>query len=409
MKFNHEVTQQYQPSFRTESVAGMFDVPIQERLRKSWEVDLPIEDLDWNIGVIVGPSGAGKTTIAKRAFPDAQYFDGLKGLDWSKPSLLDDFHADLDVQKITGALSQVGFSSPPAWLLPFSALSNGQKFRATIARLLLESDHAVVIDEFTSVVDRQVAKICSAAVQKLTRRSNRQLVAVSCHYDILEWLEPDWIYHVDTGQFQRGCLRRPEIQLELCRVHHKAWRLFKGHHYLSADCNKAAICFVALMNDAPVAFSAAMPFPHPVVKNLWKEHRTVVLPDYQGIGIGNRISEEVGEYFLARGKRYSSVTSHPAMIAHRSKSPKWVMRRKPGRVPVKGKAGKLKTSTDRQTVTFEYVGNPDEIRQMVVQDTPKSAKQQKKRELIVQKKLKIRFSRTDSANATRKSQTNETA
>jgi GNAT superfamily N-acetyltransferase len=89
---------------------------------------------------------------------------------------------------------------------------------------------------------------------------------------------------------------------------------------------------------------------------MWKGHRTVVLPDYQGIGIGNVLSEFVAQSFLDEGKRYSSVTSHPAMIAHRSRSPKWIMTRKPSRVPANGKNGKLKSSASRVTVSFEYIG-----------------------------------------------------
>ena len=336
----------------------MFDVPPSERLTKSWVIDLPIEKEPWQIGLIVGPSGSGKTTIAKRAFADATYYDGFNGLVWpTEDSLLEGFRPELTVQDITGALSQVGFSSPPAWLLPFHSLSNGQKFRASMARIILESKDVVVVDEFTSVVDRTVAKVCSAAVQKLVRRQNKQLIAVSCHHDIAEWLEPDWIYQVDTGEFKRGYLRRPKLTIELQRVHHKAWHIFKGHHYLSADINKSAHCFIALLDGKiPVGFGAAIPFAHPTMKNAWRGHRTVVLPDYQGVGIGNAISEAIGDHFLEEGKRYLSTTSHPAMVAHRSRSTKWIMYRAPGQVPNRGKGSKITTSTGRMTASFEYVG-----------------------------------------------------
>ncbi|MGZ8497401.1 MAG: GNAT family N-acetyltransferase [Candidatus Binatia bacterium] len=340
----------------------MFDVAVEKKLTKSWEVDIPIENENWSIGMIVGPSGSGKTTIGKRAFPDAKLFDGSKHEGWGSPCFLDDFDKSLSVKDITGAISQVGFSSPPSWLLPFSCLSNGQKFRAEIARLILEtqSDEIAMIDEFTSVIDRKVAKVCSAAVQKMIRRAGKKLIAISCHYDIIEWLEPDWVYFVDTGEFRltRGLVRRPSIQLVIQRVHHSAWRLFQGHHYLDASVNKSAHCFVASIDDEPVAFAAAMPFPHPKTKNLWRGHRTVVLPDYQGIGIGNVLSEFVAQHFIDQGKRYTSTTSHPAMVAHRVRSPKWVLMRAPGRVPASGKNGHLKSSTNRLTASFEYIGGP---------------------------------------------------
>lgn len=360
--FSHTVETKYNPTFRSENVAGMFDVPVESKMTKTWEIDMPIEDENWTVGMIVGPSGSGKTTIGKKVFPDARLFDGSHHSHWpADKCLLDGFDKKLKVKEITGALSQVGFSSPPAWLLPFDKLSNGQKFRAEMARLILETgdDEIAMVDEFTSVVDRSVAKVCSSAVQKMVRRSGKQMVAISCHYDIAEWLEPDWIYFVDTGEFRRGSLRRPEIKLNLQRVHHSAWQLFKGHHYLDANINKAAHCFVATIDDEPVAFAAALPFPHPTLKGMWKGHRTVVLPDYQGIGLGNAISEAVAQHYRDIGKRYSSVTSHPAMIGHRNRSSKWILTRSPGRVPPSGKNAVMKKSSSagRVTASFEYIGD----------------------------------------------------
>jgi len=138
--FNHVVKVDYKPTFRTEKVVGMFDVPVEEKLTKSWQVDLPIENIDWSVGLIVGASGTGKTTIAKRAFGEEKYFTNNE---WGGDSLLNSFNKSLDVSEITDALSHVGFASPPAWLLPYHCLSNGQKFRADLARVVLETDGLV--------------------------------------------------------------------------------------------------------------------------------------------------------------------------------------------------------------------------------------------------------------------------
>lgn len=353
--FKHRLEVDYKPSFRTEKVAGMFDVPVAQKLSKEWDIDIPIENMEWQIGLIVGPSGSGKTSIAKRVFGEDAYH---KGFEWKGGSVLDDFNEKLSVKDITAALSHVGFSSPPDWLKPFYALSNGQQFRAEMARLIMESEGTVVVDEFTSVVDRTVAKISSAAIQKYIRKSGKRLVAVSCHYDIEEWLQPDWVYQVDTGEFRRGSLQRPPIQVKLFRCNHTAWRLFRGHHYLNADIHRAAHCYIAMIDENPVGFVAVLKFPHPHVKNMWKEHRVVVLPDYQGIGLGNRLSEIVGEHYVEQGYRYTSVTSHPAMIGHRRHSSKWVLTRRPSQTPLKGEKGKVTGgSTGRMTASFEYVGN----------------------------------------------------
>ena len=89
-----------------------------------------------------------------------------------------------------------------------------------MARALCDPAPLVVIDEFTSVVDRTVAQIGSAAVAKAVRRtSGKQVVAVTCHYDVEEWLCPDWVVEMPNGNFARRSLRRPPIELEVARVH----------------------------------------------------------------------------------------------------------------------------------------------------------------------------------------------
>lgn len=343
-------------TFRVEQVCGMFDVPKTDSVSHHWSVNIPIEDKNWQIGLIVGPSGSGKTTIGKRLFPDAYFHEGYE---WPKTaSILDGFSESCKGLEITSALSSVGFSSPPHWLKRYSHLSNGQKFRCELARLLLENADTVVFDEFTSVVDRDAAKISSLAVAKaLRKRKTPKLIALSCHYDIIDWLDPDWVYNVSTGDFSWRLLRqRPTIELQIYKTNWRAWKLFAGHHYLASNISKAASCFVATWNDVPVAFTSYLTLVHRAYQNCKREHRTVVLPDYQGAGIGNKISEWVGDYLKSKGLRFRSTTSHPSMIHYRSRSSRWKMVRC-GHVAIpKTEAFKKKVSAGRHTASFEYVG-----------------------------------------------------
>jgi GNAT superfamily N-acetyltransferase len=146
--------------------------------------------------------------------------------------------------------------------------------------------------------------------------------------------------------------------MEIVRTDRSAWQRFKPHHYLSASLHPAAACYVALVLDQPAAFTAVLPFPHPTHSG-YREHRTVCLPDFQGVGIGNAMSEFVASIYRAIGKPYTSTTSHPAMIYHRAKSPLWRMTRKPGLTGKSGKRFSLMRKTaaiDRLTAGFEYVG-----------------------------------------------------
>lgn len=304
---------------RVMQVEGIFDVPPSERSRESWTVNLPLEVQSWNIGLIVGPSGCGKSTIARELFGQAV----CTGFDWPEDQSILDGFPEMSIKEITEILSSVGFSSPPLWLRPFRVLSTGQQMRVTIARLLAEQKDLAVMDEFTSVVDRTVAQIGSAAIAKTVRRRQQKFIAVTCHYDVADWLQPDWIYQPHTNEFGwRSLQRRPAIELEISRVHHQAWELFKSYHYLSSALNKSAVCFCAFWNDVPVAFSALLHFPHSKMHNVKREHRTVCLPDYQGVGIGNALSAWVGALCRGLEYRYQSQTTNPQMVRARLARPK---------------------------------------------------------------------------------------
>jgi ParB-like chromosome segregation protein Spo0J/ABC-type ATPase involved in cell division/GNAT superfamily N-acetyltransferase len=344
---------------RVLQLQGMFDVPPAEETVQAWDVKLDLP-ADWSVGVIVGPSGAGKTTIARELFGDRI----VSGWEWpAGKSILDGFPAGMGIADVIGLLSGVGFSSPPAWRKPFGVLSNGEQFRVNLARTLAEMTDLAVVDEFTSVVDRTVAKVGSAAVQKEVRRRKQRLVAVTCHYDVLDWLEPDWVYEPHTGRLARGRLRRrPPIELDVVRCDPAAWDLFKPHHYLSAGHHKAARCFVALYEGRPAAFCSVLPFPH-AKRPGWREHRTVCLPDFQGVGIGNALSNYVASLYRATGKPYNGITGHPGFIFARARSKDWRVSRA-AKIASSANRGSLaatlnaRASVNRLTWSFEYVG-PD--------------------------------------------------
>lgn len=147
----------------------------------------------WNIGVIVGGSGTGKSTIAKELFGDVL----ITGFEYTHKSVIDDMPRDAAMEDIEKMFYAVGFGSVPSWLKPYDVLSNGEKMRVDLARALLERDF-ICFDEFTSVVDRNVAQTASVAINKAVHKAGKQFVAVSCHYDILEWLQPDWVFDTNT-------------------------------------------------------------------------------------------------------------------------------------------------------------------------------------------------------------------
>jgi len=315
---------------RVHQVAAMFDLDLQAKTSLDIAVSVPSADDDpasggWQIGAIIGPSGSGKSTVAREAFKA----DLVGKFKWPRDKcIIDGFDDKLETRQIVATLNAVGFSSPPAWVLPYRLLSNGQQFRCDLARSLLCGRELVVFDEFTSVVDRQVGRAASFAVAKSVRKGHtaaKRFVAVTCHSDVIEWLQPDWVLDMSNRQLARGCLPRPDIRISIhqCKPDkgRDVWPLFARHHYLSAKMFNGATVYVAVWDGTLVAMCA-------VINNAGHKgrriiHRLVVLPDYQGMGIGSRLLNAAAAIEVDTGHRVSICTSHPALIASLVRSDQW--------------------------------------------------------------------------------------
>ena len=316
-----------------------------------------MQDFDWNIGVIYGGSGTGKTTLLKE-FGDLSQsnFDDQKSLisnfDWLTP------------KEATFLLSAMGLSSVPTWLRPFNLLSNGEQYRAELAYKVgkASENEVILIDEFTSVVDRDVAKAMSNALQKYIRKKKKRIILASCHFDIMDWLLPDWTYSPLKGRLERASSlrQRPTIELQIFRSRYETWDLFKQHHYISEDLNASAKCFLVTWNDKPVAFFAFLPMPSGTVENAYRGSRSVVLPDFQGLGIGYAVSKYLHKLYKKDGKKLYVKSVNPALVNKRLADSDYHFN---GKNKSSDEGGKLKGRKLRETAgySFQFVGNVDDI------------------------------------------------
>lgn len=358
-----DIIRKAQPAktFRVASVMGTFD--LQDNLAEEHFVGDITPPHDWQIGLIVGRSGTGKTTIAKELFPDAY----VTQFEYTHESILDDMPEECSVVQIEQALSSVGFASVPSWLKPYAVLSNGEKMRVDLARAMLQPQRLFVFDEFTSVVDRNVAKVGSFAMQKAIRKTDKQFIAVTCHDDVEDWLLPDWVFDTNSMTF-RVCegqkKNRPACELRIYETKRKQyyWNIFAKYHYLSHLHNNAARVFVATLNGQICGFLSLV---HHLgsVKNLWRVHRLVVLPDYQGIGVARYLLEYIGGLLKTENKRLTITTSSASAISMLKRSNKFscvrIGRNEVNHSKNNGKTGKFSfassSSCSRITARFNFV------------------------------------------------------
>ncbi|MDX1944341.1 MAG: hypothetical protein SFU86_02965 [Pirellulaceae bacterium] len=396
-------------TFRVLQVAGLFDVPLAEQISHELTAEVPGLGEEWTIGAIVGPSGSGKTTLARAAFGGVH-----EPPPWAAGEAIIDGLGDAPLKEIARVLTAVGLGSVPTWLKPYQVLSTGERFRADVARAILKvpsskfkvqscdsnptlnleprtvnSSTILVLDEFTSTLDRVVACTASAAIARLLRSGSqaRRLVVLTCHADILPWLAPDWV--LDLGQspprLARGRLRRPTLRLEIRRVAQAFWPAFARHHYLSGGLASSATCWgafastevqgskfnvqsgdaVPTLNFEPGTWNSNLPIAICAVVAAfgWRGRkritRLVTLPEFQGLGIGPRLAEAVATHERSRGNRVTITASHPAIVAHCARSPRWQYAglKKTGSTRQRHGQRAIACSTGRAVASFEFVGS----------------------------------------------------
>ena len=338
----------------TEYVYEAFD--IQNKEETSVKIPINFADcktFDWNIGVIYGGSGTGKTTLLKE-------FGNLTddAFDEEKP-LISNFDF-LEPKEATFLLSAMGLASVPTWLRPFNLLSNGEQYRARLAYKVgkAKQDEVILVDEFTSVVDRDVAKAMSNAIQKYIRRENKKIILASCHFDIMEWLLPDWTYSPIKGRVERHDFRlneRPKIELQIFRCRYETWNIFKQHHYLSEDLNKSAQCYIVLWNDKPICFFGILPFPGVGDAKTRRVSRIVILPDFQGLGLGKELLNYISSVYWKEGHQMYIRTMNPALGISLSKDKNWEATASNLKVPGADSSGRKLIL--RPSYSYKYIGS----------------------------------------------------
>lgn len=281
----------------------------------------------FNIGLIVGASGSGKTTLAKHIYGDKCF---VELLDMAQP-VIDQFPESMSYDECAAMLCGVGLTAVPCWIRPAFTLSNGQRARAECALQMARDDiEMIVIDEWTSVVDRTVAKVMSHCIQKHARKTNKKIVLMSCHYDVLEWLNPDWVIDANKQTYENRRLlcqsyqRSEQLEFDIKEIGKESWKYFSKYHYLSENLPGGIIkTFGLFHNENQIGFQCFANYVPYRGNGLMQMHsnRTVIHPDYAGLGMGIMLINKTAAYMKTKGfEPWAKFSSTPVYIAMKRQS-----------------------------------------------------------------------------------------
>lgn len=353
-------------SFRCQKAANSLDIDVTKKSIHELKIKANI-DSDFSVGLIVGASGSGKTTLAKQIYGENCFNSDL---DNSK-TIIDQLPENLSYDECANILSGIGLTSVPCWIRPVYTLSNGQKARAEAALMMSKNSNISILDEWTSVVDRTVAKVMSHCVQKHARKTNKKIVLLSCHYDVIEWLNPDWIIDCNTQTFiDRRLLsidernRSEKLEFTIKETNRNTWKNFNKYHYLSENLPAGFIKIYGLFHGKNQigfqCFANYVPHSDKNKKMILHFNRTVIHPDYVGLGLGIHLINETSKIVNDEGfkvmAKFSSIPVYKSLLKYPELWKLLEIKTQVGKMNVGGNM--IRKSGFRENVktySFEYV------------------------------------------------------
>ena len=318
-------------NFRCKMACDALDIDVQKKSVHHLRIENVKIPENWNVALVYGASGSGKTSMINKLFGENVFKTVLN----EDEPIINQLPKELKYDECAAILSGIGLNSVPCWVRPVKTLSNGQRARAEAALLMTQSNDIIFIDEWTSVVDRTVAKAMSHCIQKFARKHNKKIVLLSCHYDVLEWLVPDWLIDCNEQKFWLRenedffFKRRDKIEFEIREVSKDSWRYFSKYHYLSERLPGGEIYNYGLfINGKQIGYNCFANYV-PAVKGkpkIFHFNRLVVHPDYNGLGIGIKFLDATCKIFLKKKQtcrilgKFSSIPTLRSLL----KSENWM-------------------------------------------------------------------------------------
>jgi ABC-type transport system involved in cytochrome c biogenesis ATPase subunit/predicted GNAT family N-acyltransferase len=280
-------------------------------------VELRIGPAD--IVYITGDSGSGKSVLLKALEKDIKQDMQATSINVGDIKPEPDKPLIETVGKTTEEalelLSKVGLNDAFLFLRSYEQLSDGQKYRYKMAKMIESKAQFWIMDEFAATLDRDTAKIVAYNLQKHARQQGRAVLAATTHTDLLEDLRPSVHIHKRFGKeiVVNYYLNEPVEECSLAKEMRivegttEDWRKLASFHYRSHKiaaprkifCLKRIeeLCGVIVYCYPPsTSFGRRLVLPQMRMRELNEKlssiSRVVVHPKYRTIGLGSKLVQE---------------------------------------------------------------------------------------------------------------------
>jgi ABC-type ATPase with predicted acetyltransferase domain len=309
--FNISYETHTKPTPRTLVVAEAFGLGIDEaQTFKVLDAELKISPKD--IVYITGDSGSGKSVLLRAIRADL----GDEGIDLSevqvdpeKP-LIETIGAT--VEEGLELLSRVGLNDAFLFLRTFSQLSDGQKYRYRIGKLIESGKQWWLMDEFCACLDRDTAKIIAFNLQKIARQQGKAVIIATTHTDLFEDLNPSVLVNKRFGEeiqikyypndASTECSLVREMRVEegsradwekLCCFHYRGHQVAVPRKIFRLMRNDELCGVIVYSYPPPACYGRRQVLPRMTIQEMNKQlsiiNRVVIHPKYRTIGLGAKL------------------------------------------------------------------------------------------------------------------------
>jgi ABC-type transport system involved in cytochrome c biogenesis ATPase subunit/GNAT superfamily N-acetyltransferase len=303
-----------EPTPRSLVVAEAFGLGIDET-EKFPLLDAELKIRPTDIVYVTGDSGSGKSVLLRAIKQDL----GEEAVDISEVEVDDDKPlietVGVTVEEGLELLSKVGLNDAFLFLRTYRQLSDGQKYRYRIAKLIESGRQWWLMDEFAATLDRDIAKIVAFNLQKLARQQGKAVIAATTHGDLNEDLAPNVLVEKRFGK-EISVSYFPDAETSECSLvkemrveagSTKDWQALSCFHYRGHRCSpprrifrlmrKDELCGVIVYSYPPPAcYGRRLVLPRMDMSELNSKlstiNRVVIHPKYRTIGLGAKLIRE---------------------------------------------------------------------------------------------------------------------